>query len=286
VRFINPMQFKSFIKKTAAEKHILAQLVMQNYLMERLLERIALSNYNNNFILKGGFLIAALVGLDSRATMDLDLTAKGINLSHENISEIFKEICSTKVHDDIAFSLIRISDIRENDDYPGVRVRLEANYLTLKVPIIIDVTTGDRITPKEIDYSYKLLFDERTISILAYNLETILAEKLETVLARNVVNTRPRDFYDIYILYALRGKECNVKILKRALQETTKKRNSSIILSDYHEILNAISKNKRLKEFWGKYQKEFEYAKDISYEDTCNMVMKIMSDVMGENGNK
>ena len=172
-----------------------------------------------------------------------------------------------------------------NDDYPGVRIRLEANYLTLKVPLIVDLTTGDRITPKEIDYSYKLLFEERTISILSHNMETILAEKLETVLVRNVVNTRPRDFYDIYILYTLRGNECNLEILKRALQETAKKRNSLLVLSDYQSIIGIISKDERLNKFWSNYQKEFEYARDISYEDTYNVVMKIMSEIMGEKGN-
>lgn len=225
-----------------------------------------------------------MVGLDSRATMDLDLTAKGFTLNHKSIFEVFGKICSIKINDDISFYLKSVSDIRENDDYPGLRLRLEANYLTLKVPLIVDVTTGDRITPKEVDYTYKLLFDDRTISILAYNLETILAEKLETVLVRNVVNTRPRDFYDIYILYTLRGNECNMRILKQALHETAKKRNSLTVMSDYHRIIDAIEGSDRLKEFWANYQKEFEYAKGISYEEICSMVMKIMSEIMDDKG--
>ncbi len=280
MRFRNPMQLKSFIKKIAVEKQISAQLVLQNYLMERFLDRLAASSYNNNFILKGGFLIATLVGLDSRATMDLDLTAKGFVLNHKNIFEMFNEICSTNVNDDITFNLKGISDIRDKDDYPGVRVKLEANYQVLKVPLLIDVTTGDRITPKEVNYSYKLLFDDKTISIPAYNLESILAEKLETVLVRNVVNTRPRDFYDIYILYTLRGNECNLSILKRALQETAKKRSSLMVLTEYQRIIDSIKESERLKQFWNNYQKEFEYAKSITYEEICNMVMRIMNDIM------
>lgn len=280
MRFRNPMQLKSFIKKIAVEKQISAQLVLQNYLMERFLDRLAASSYNNNFILKGGFLIATLVGLDSRATMDLDLTAKGFVLNHKNIFEMFNEICSTNVNDDITFNLKGISDIRDKDDYPGVRVKLEANYQVLKVPLLIDVTTGDRITPKEVNYSYKLLFDDKTISIPAYNLESILAEKLETVLVRNVVNTRPRDFYDIYILYTLRGNECNLSILKRALQETAKKRSSLMVLTEYQGIIDSIKESERLKVFWNNYQKEFEYAISINYEEICNMVMRIMNDIM------
>ncbi|GHV32381.1 hypothetical protein FACS18949_03110 [Clostridia bacterium] len=204
----NAMQLKAFIKNKAAENHVSAQLVMQNYMMERLLERVSLSTYKSNFILKGGFLIAAIVGLDTRTTMDLDTTIKGFTLTHESIRSIFEEVCAVKVEDDVTFSVVRVTDIREGDDYPGLRVALTANYPPLSVPLTVDVTTGDKITPGEVEYSFRLLFDDRSISIMAYNLETILAEKLETVLSRNIANTRPRDFYNIYILYALRGCVC------------------------------------------------------------------------------
>ena len=214
----NPMQLKAFIKNKAAEKHISAQLVMQNYMLERLLERISLSPYKNNFILKGGFLISAIVGLDTRATMDLDTTIKGFTLTHEAIRKIFTEICAVQIADDVQFEVVGISDIRETDDYPGIRVALKANYPPISVPLTVDVTTGDMITPREVEYSFSLLFDDRTISILAYNLETVLAEKLETVLSRNIANTRPRDYYDVHILYALRGAECDKATLRRALE--------------------------------------------------------------------
>lgn len=172
----NPMQLKAFIKNKAAEKHISAQLVMQNYMLERLLERISLSPYKNNFILKGGFLISAIVGLDTRATMDLDTTIKGFTLTHEAIRKIFTEICAVQIADDVQFEVVGISDIRETDDYPGIRVALKANYPPISVPLTVDVTTGDMITPREVEYTFSLLFDDRTISILAYNLETVLAE--------------------------------------------------------------------------------------------------------------
>ena len=194
----NPMQLKAFIKNKAAEKHISAQLVMQNYMLERLLERISLSPYKNNFILKGGFLISAIVGLDTRATMDLDTTIKGFTLTHEAIRKIFTAICTVQIADDVQFAVVGISDIRETDDYPGIRVGLKANYPPISVPLTVDVTTGDMITPREVEYTFSLLFDDRTISILAYNLETVLAEKLETVLSRNIANTRPRDYYDVH----------------------------------------------------------------------------------------
>ena len=278
----NPMQLKAFIKNKAAEKHITAQLVMQNYMLERLLERISLSRHNRKFIIKGGFLISAIVGLDTRATMDLDTTIKGFTLTHEAIRDIFEEICAIQIDDDVQFELGNISDIRETDDYPGLRVALKAKYPPLSVPLTVDVTTGDVITPKEIEYTFSLLFDDRTISILAYNLETVLAEKIETVLSRSIANTRPRDFYDIHILYALRGNECDAKILLQALERTTNKRGSKKILENYDTIISGIRSSEQLNTFWKKYQKEFNYAKDITFDDVCDTIQKIMQKLKSE----
>lgn len=276
----NPMQLKALIKKQAAEMNISAQIVMQNYMMERLLERISLSKYKNNLILKGGFLIAAIVGLDIRATMDLDTTIKGIDLTHESIAEVFNDICKIEIADDVKFSLLRTTDIREGDDYPGLRVSLSADYLPLKVPLAVDVTTGDKITPKEVEYFFQLMFDRRSISILAYNLETIMAEKLETILSRNEANTRPRDFYDIYILQKLRGFECDPVILKQALKQTATKRGSMDVLSRYKIAMNEIKYSSRLLDFWKRYQRDFSYAGDIPYEDICRTIEEILDKVM------
>jgi predicted nucleotidyltransferase component of viral defense system len=270
------MQLKAFIKNKAAENHVPAQLVMQNYMLERLLERVSLSPYKSNFILKGGFLIATIVGLDTRTTMDLDTTIKGFTLTHESIGSIFEEVCAVKVEDDVTFTVNQVTDIREADDYPGLRVHLTANYSPLSVPLKVDVTTGDKITPREVEYSFKLLFDDRSISVMAYNLETILAEKLETVLSRNIANTRPRDFYDIYILYALRGSECDMATLKQALTATAQKRGSTTVLSQYGEIVANIRSNPQMLGFWEKYRKDFDYAKDITFDDACDTILLIM----------
>jgi len=277
----NPMQLKAFIKKKAAENHISAQLVMQSYLMERLLERISFSTYKRNFILKGGFLIAAIVGLDSRATMDLDATVKGFPLTHEAIRKIFEEICAIIVDDDVCFSVIRTSDIRESSDYPGIRISLIANYPPLAVPLTVDVTTGDKITPREVEYSFNPMFDDRSISIMAYNLETILAEKLETVLSRNIANTRPRDFYDIHTLYTLRSLDCDIEVLRQAFDGTVKKRGSLALLEQYSNIVESIKTNQQMCRFWERYQKEFDYAQDISFVDTCNTILLIMNRIAG-----
>lgn len=276
----NPMQLKAYIKKKATEKHISAQLVMQNYMLERLLERISLSKYKNDFIIKGGFLVSAIVGLDTRTTMDLNTTIKGLTLSHESILSIFKDICAVKIEDDVEFEILGVVDIRETDDYPGIRVSLKANYAPISVPLTVDVTTGDMITPSEIKYAFPMLFDDRMISIFAYNLETILAEKLETVLSRNIANTRSRDYYDIHILYALHGEECDTVTLRAALERTMKKRGSDELLLEYPKILHDIRNSDIFRKQWNKYRIEYDYAKDISFDDTCDTIYSIMQKVM------
>ena len=172
----NAMQLKAIIKNLAKEKHISAQLVMQNFMLERLLERISISKYQQNFILKGGFLIATMVGLDTRATMDMDATIKGLPVNEQTVREMFEEICKIELEDDVTFSFRSIGEIREGDVYAGYRVSLSANYPPMAVPLKLDITTGDKITPKEIEYQFKLLLEDRSISVLAYNLETIMAE--------------------------------------------------------------------------------------------------------------
>jgi predicted nucleotidyltransferase component of viral defense system len=273
------MQLKAIVKNMAIKKNISAQIVMQNYLMERLLERISLSNYRDNFILKGGFLIAAIVGLDIRATMDLDTTIKGFDLTHEEITRIFNELCAIETDDNITFELMKLTDIREKDDYPGIRVFLTVHYGQLAVSLTVDITTGDKITPREIEYSLKLLFDDREISVLAYNLETILAEKLETIISRGEANSRPRDFYDIYILYKLRRSDCDISLLKKALTETAKKRNSLANMADYNRVLAGIAANQEMNLLWNKYRKDFNYAKGITFEMVCEVVVSLLTEI-------
>lgn len=273
------MQLKAIIKNLAKEKHLSAQLVMQNFMLERLLERISVSKYQQNFILKGGFLIAAMVGLDTRATMDMDATIKGLPVNEQTIREMFGEICKIELDDDVSFSFRSIGEIRESDEYTGYRVSLSANYPPMAVPLKLDITTGDRITPKEIEYRFKLLLEDRSISVLAYNLETIMAEKLETVISRGDQNTRPRDYYDIYILAKLQYSNINLNRLKEALSATTEKRGSSIVVKDYRRIMNAIKNSEVMERQWNNYQKDFDYAIDILFEDVCDVVVKLMGDL-------
>lgn len=272
----NAMQLKAVIKNISKDKHISAQLVMQNFMLERLLERISVSKYHQNFILKGGFLIAAMVGLDTRATMDMDATVKGWPVNEESIKKMFLDICKIDLRDDITFEFKKIGEIREGDEYTGYRVSLSANYPPMAVPLKLDITTGDKITPREIEYRFKLLLEEREISVLAYNLETIMAEKLETVISRGDQNTRPRDYYDVYILAKLQYKNIETEYLKAALDVTSKKRGSSEILKDYKNIIDVVRNSNVMIKQWKTYQKDFEYATDISFDEVCDVVVQMM----------
>lgn len=276
----NAMQLKAYVKNLAKEKKISAQIVLQNYMLERLLERISVSKYHDNFILKGGFLLAAMVGLDTRATMDMDATIKGLPVTKETISGMFVDICKIHIDDDINFEFSGIDDIREDDEYGGYRVSLTGNYPPMAVPLKIDITTGDKITPREMVYSFNLMFEERSINVLAYTVETILAEKLETIISRGNQNTRSRDFYDVYILNTLQKKNIDNQILKEAFAATVKKRGTEHIVTNYKEIIETVLKSSVMKDQWARYQKEFDYAKDIRFEDTCKVANELMQNII------
>lgn len=277
----NAMQLKAIIKNIAKEKSISAQLVMQNFMMERLLERISLSPYQNHIILKGGFLIAAMVGLDTRATMDMDATIKGIPVSEHTVKNMFQEICKVELQDDVTFSFLSIGKIREGDEYGGYRVALSANFPPMSVPLKLDITTGDKITPREITYEFKLLLEDRSIRVLAYNLETVLAEKLETIISRSDQNTRSRDFYDVYVLQKLQSHNIDIKLLREAIEATAKKRNTVQIIKNYKSTIEIIRDSSVMKQRWKSYQKDFDYAKDINFEDACDAVLLITNQCIG-----
>ena len=272
----NAMQLKAAISKMAKEKHIPAQLVMQNYMLERLLERISRSKYQGNFILKGGLLIASMVGLHSRATMDMDATIRNHPVNENSIKTMFEEIVSIPIDDNITFSFQEVGEIRKNDAYGGYRISLTANFPPMRVPLKLDITTGDKITPKAIEYSYPMMFSDGTLEIFAYNLETILAEKLETVISRGDQNTRPRDYYDIFILSKLKGHEIDRDILRKALSETAKKRHSDDLIPQYRSIVEQVVKSTAMLQHWKTYQRDYEYARGVEFSSACETIINIM----------
>ena len=276
----NAIQLKAIIKNIAKNKNISAALVLQNYMLERFLERVSLSRYHDNYIIKGGFLIASMVGLDSRATMDMDATIKGYPVNEEAIRKMVEDIIAVPVEDAIHFCLKSVREIREGDEYTGYRVALTADYEKMAVPLKLDITTGDKITPREIEYSYKLMMEDRSIRVLAYNLSTILAEKLETVVSRGNQNTRPRDYYDIYILSKLQVENIDIDSLKAALSATTAKRGSSELMMQYAEIMRTVKSSDVMKRQWDNYRKDFDYAAGIEFEETCDAVVAMMDELV------
>ena len=277
-------QLKDLIRNMSKKKSADAQILMRNYMMERFLERISLSEYKNQFILKGGMLVAAMVGLDARATMDLDATIKGTNVNVEDVEMIISQIISIPLDDGVSFRVKRISEIMEEADYPGVRVSLETKFDGVITPLKIDISTGDVITPREIKYKFNLMLEDRTIEVWAYNLETVLAEKLETVISRNVTNTRMRDFYDIYILQKLYGEQLSKDVLWDALVATAKKRETleQIETEDIDEVFDEIQSSSVMENLWKAYQRNYSYSADIPWH-TIMKSIRTLYEIVSKN---
>lgn len=269
------MSLKARIRNIAKQKNIPVQVILQNYMFERLLIRLSCSEYKEKFVLKGGMLVAAIVGLDNRATMDLDTTLKNLPLTPEAIRAALEQICSINMDDDIAFEIGSISPIREDAIYGGYRVMLTAKFDTLVTPLSIDVSTGDVITPYAIKYEFAEIFDaEKSYELWAYNIETVLAEKVETILRRGVFNTRPRDFYDTYVLATTQ--KYDKEVFKEALKATAEHRGTTDKISDINGIIKNIADSTELKSMWEKYRKQFTYAEAIEFEDIIRQLKNIL----------
>lgn len=265
-------QLKALIRNLSKEKSVQAEIILRNFMLERLLERISLSKYRDKFILKGGMLVAAMVGIDTRSTMDMDATIRGIVFSEEALNEIL----AYPVDDGVAMNLIGFENIRDESEYPGIRVSIEAILDKTRQVMKVDITTGDIITPREVEYSFSLLFENRSISIMAYNLETVLAEKLETILSRSTASTRMRDYYDVYILTTLRTSDINWDSFAKAFRRTSEKRGSySFLLETGHNNIDAIENSQALLKLWNRYQQKNDYASDLSWNEAIISVKEL-----------
>ncbi len=269
-------QLKDLIRNLAKDKKIEAHVLIRNYMMERFLERITLSVYKDKMILKGGMLIAAMVGLGARTTMDIDATMKGASISIAETEKIIEAIIAIPVGDGVEFRVKNISEIMEDAEYGGIRVSMETVFDGIMTPLKIDISTGDVITPREIIYEFKLMFEDRKIALWAYNLETVLAEKLETVIDRNVTNTRMRDFYDIHLLLKLHGDSIEPTTFSRALDATAMKRGSLDALRDATDIFNELAESENLQKHWAAYQKKFSFAAGLEWREIMLSVCKLV----------
>lgn len=276
---MTPQQIKGKIKNMAAEYMIPAQSILQYYMLERLLERIAHSRYQKNFILKGGFLISAMTRIATRTTMDLDATVHALPLSTDAISEIFQEIISIEVYDQIVFTLDSAETIHEHDTYEGIRLKFSALRPPLKVPVKMDLTTGDIIFPSACKLEIKPMFSTEPVCVMAYNLETILSEKLETILSRGIMNTRPRDFYDIWLLNKYFQNKINYTILTTALKKTMEHRGTTSLLPQAKQILQNIANSEIMNQYWLNYQQSVNYARICTYQETIDTINRFFDKI-------
>ena len=271
-----PEQIKGRIKSVAKQNNADARTLMRIYMMERFLERLAQSEYRDNFIIKGGILVTAMIGVAHRSTMDIDTSMKNLNLSAEDALRVVNQVKDIDLDDGVSFEVKDVSNIMDEMEYPGIRVTMNANVGRLITPLKIDISTGDVITPRAIEFNYDLLLEDRSISLWSYNLETILAEKLQTVLARGILNTRMRDFYDIRMLLDTYEDKVNKAVLKDAFAATCKKRGTDHLQEQAEEIIKIIEADEQLQVLWRAYQKKYSYAAEIDYASVISGVRNLM----------
>lgn len=265
-------QLKGKIRNLSMGDSAKAQMLMRTYATERFLERLSLSPYRENLILKGGALVAALVGLEARSTMDVDTTIKSLPLTKEDIRGVVDEICAIPLEDGMTFAIEKVETIMDDDEYPGIRVYLRATLERIRIPMKLDFSTDEAITPSELRFEYGLMFEDRAVAIMAYNVETLVAEKLETVMARGVANTRMRDFYDLYVLEETKSVFIDEKVLRQAFVNTCGKRGTSIAGDRIDAIVRDIRSSEEMANLWRAYGARFSYASCLPWSTVLCVV--------------
>ena len=275
----NRDSLKAKASNLSKKTNIPNKYLIQNFMFEALLKRISKSKYKNKFVIKGGLLLSSVFGVNLRSTMDLDTTIKGLPLNKSTITKVITEIINIDLKDNITFEIENIKDIREEELYSGFEVNLKADFDGLKTNLMIDITTGDIITYKEVEFKYNTLFDNDTINIMTYNYETIIAEKFESIISRNIDNTRMKDYYDLYMFVNLKWNDINKETLRKAIINTSKNRETISYIENANDYINLIEDDSRLKLLWNSYQNNYEYAKGIEFVDTINAI-KVISEII------
>ena len=266
-------------KELAKESGLTQLELYQRFMFERILERISVSKYNENFILKGGLLLSAMLGINSRSTRDMDISIKGIDVSKEKMVQVLNEILSLDIGDGVRFEMINITDIRADDEYGGNKYHLVGRLENLKVALEIDISTGDEITPKELNYEYISIFENKKIYIDTYNIETILAEKIETILRRGKYNARMKDYYDVYFFLTKLKDEIDLETFKQSLNNTLTKRESFDYYKDYRQILNVLTNDERINNYWSTYKKKTKYAQNIEFKEIVRILDEFLDNI-------
>ena len=279
----NAKSLKDQAKNIAKENNISIQQVLQNYMFERILERLSKSKYRENFIIKGGLLLSSIMGINLRTTMDIDTNVTGINLEKEELLKILNEILNIDIGDNVSFIIEKIEDIKQEEYYGGYKFKITGIYENIKIKFHIDISTGDVITPKAIGYKYKKLFDSSYINILSYNQETIIAEKLQSILERKLTNSRMKDYYDLYFFVNYKWDSIDKETLSKAIIRTFSTRNSITELRNIKETIRILENNPFLNRLWLDYSQKHEYSKNISFNDTINAIEVIEETIFSNN---
>lgn len=273
-------QLKDKVRNISQGDNEVAKALIRIFMMERFLERVSLSKYKNNFILKGGMLVASIVGVDMRATMDIDTTVKALPLNEVDAERIITEICNIQVDDGVSFKIVSVTNIMTDFEYPGIRMMLEATLERMRQPIKLDISTDDVITPAAVEYDYKLIFENRTISLLSYNTETLLAEKLQTIISRGIANTRMRDFYDVCGIAKMNADKINYDLLKEAFHATCEKRKTIFSKDEIKEILSTIKSDEPLEQLWEQFRKRNFFVGSLQWEEVLEEALHIVDKVI------
>ena len=276
---VNSIDIKEKAKIIEKNHNLNHYEILQRYMFERILERISVSKYQDNFILKGGLLLSAMFGIDNRTTKDMDTTITGIDVSKEKMVSVLNQILSINLNDGVKFDVVDITDIREEDEYGGNKYHIVGRKDNLKINLEIDISTGDKVTPRELKYNYPLLFEDKTILINSYNIETLLSEKIETILKRGKFNSRMKDFYDVYFFINNLKNEIDIDILKQAIENTFTKRDSFEYLNDYEQIIHSIKESEKIKKLWQTYSTKYKYANNISIEKILDLLLVFINDL-------
>lgn len=270
-------QLKDKVRNISKGDNYVAKTLIRNYMMERLLERISLSEYRDHFILKGGMLIASFIGVDMRATMDIDTTVKALPVNENDVQKVVSHICEIPLDDGVRFRISSVTRILEDFEYPGIRMRMEAVLDRMKQVIKLDISTDDVITPGAIEYEYKLLFEDRVISLLTYNRETLLAEKVQTILTRGIASTRLRDYYDVYSIMKMQTDEVDKALLREAFNATCRKRESILSKEEMTETLIQIKDDAGMAQMWERFREKNYYVGDLDWESVLSVVLRVIS---------
>jgi predicted nucleotidyltransferase component of viral defense system len=273
---VDSMSIRSKIRKLADELEIDPQIVMQNYMLGRFLERVSVSKYKDNFVLKGGLLIASMVGINNRSTIDLDASIRNLSFDQAQIVKMFDDISTLDLGDGVNFEMTKVQTIRDNDEYSGFRLSVIAHYHSVKSPLKFDFSTGDIITPSKIESKYHLLLENKDIQIYTYNIETILAEKIHTIFARGLANTRMRDYYDVYLLNKLYGDQIDLKVLRMALSNTAKQRNEKYVYENWENKLSIYASDETILKLWETYQKRNSYVLEMNFLDVVLSLKELL----------